>query len=118
LTQTPGFGGAYGIIDYAADTNTPYLMDTLSRSICVFDPDTLDWQTCFDPADGPVPRPLYGWGAIVGDSINNRLILINAQTGSAEPFGRDDVWAIDLDTGEWTEILAPSTTSITPTTSP
>ncbi len=40
--------------------------------------------------------------------LDNRLILINPQTGSQDFPGRDDVWAIDLDTGEWTEILAPS----------
>ena len=109
LPPTPDFDGAYGVIDYAADTNTAYVRDIGSKGICGFDPDTLGWQPCFDPADGPVPRPLVGWGAMVGDPINNRLILINSQTGSADSFGRDDVWAIDLDTGEWTEILAPST---------
>jgi hypothetical protein len=106
---TPDFGGAYGLIDYAADTDTPYVGIAEGEGICGLDPDTLGWQPCFDPDDGPVPRPLSGWSAIVGDSINNRLILINSQTGLADPGGRDDVWAIDLDTGEWTEILAPST---------
>ena len=109
LPPTPDFGGAFGIIDYAADTDTPYVMDIASEDICRFDPDTLGWEPCFDPADGPVPASMVWWGAIVGDPINNRLILINAVSNKADNTGQDDVWAIDLDTGEWTEILAPST---------
>jgi hypothetical protein len=112
LPPTPDFGGAWGIIDYAADTNTAYVRDMASEDICGFDPNTLDWQTCFDPADGPVPRPIVEWGAMVGDPINNRLILINALKGPRRDLtGDDGIWAIDLDTGQWTEILAPSTTS-------
>ena len=109
LPPTPDFGGAYGVIDYAADTNTAYVRDMASEDICGFDPNTLDWQTCFDPADGPVPRPIVEWGAMVGDPINNRLILINPLKGPRRDLtGDDGIWAIDLDTGEWTELLAPT----------
>jgi hypothetical protein len=111
LPPTPDFGGGFGQIDYAADTDTPYVLDIVSKNICGFDPDTLSWEPCFDPADAPGRQPGLWWGAIVGDAINNRLILINALSGSPDHTGEDDVWAIDLDTGEWTEILAPSTTS-------
>ena len=74
-------------------------MDSDGKDICGFDPDTLGWQPRFDSADGPVTRPLARWGAIVGDSINNRLILINSLNGSRD-LTSDDVWAINLDTGE------------------
>ena len=42
---------------------------------------------------------------MVGDPINERLILINGSDWSSPA---DDVWVIDLDTGEWLEFLAPS----------
>jgi hypothetical protein len=108
LAPTPDYGGWNVVTGYAADTNIAYVVGGDGRHICGFDPDTLGWQPCFDPADGPVPA--VGWGAIVGDSINNRLILINHLPDSRDVVMDfvDDVWAIDLDTGEWTEILAAS----------
>jgi len=40
----------------------------------------------------------------VDDPINNRLVLINGGWGSSA----DDVWAIDLGTGEWIQLLEAS----------
>ena len=44
---------------------------------------------------------------MVGDSINNRLVRINGVTiwAGIEPDG--NVWVINLDTGELTQLLAP-----------
>ena len=59
-------------------------------------------------ADG-APRPIQIPSAMVFDSINERLVVFNdwccVWPGSPTT---DDVWAIDLDTGIWTQILAPS----------
>ena len=107
LPPTPDFGGGWGIIDYAADTNTAYVRDMASEDICGFDPNTLDWQTCFDPADGPVPRPIVEWGAMVGDPINDRLVLMHGVYGNFWGSADDGVWAVALDTGETIELLAP-----------
>jgi hypothetical protein len=45
---------------------------------------------------------------MVGDPINQRLILINGVGGAWWSEAMDDVWAIDLDNGEWTQLLEPS----------
>ena len=69
----------------------------------------LSWPNgVYGPADDTVYVALRGeyicgFDTMVGDPINQRLILINGTGGSVE------VWAIDFDTGEWTQILAPST---------
>lgn len=64
-------------------------------NICVFDPQALSWGTCpIDSNDGP-QRDLTN-AAKVYDPINERLVFI-LMTG--------DVWAVDLDTGDWTRLL-------------
>ena len=107
---------------YAADTDTPYVSPwELSESglvrseVCGFDAETLGWQPCFAAGNGQAHherslagRELAGRTAMVGDSINNRLILMNPLSGDTQDF----VWAVDLDTGEWTEILAPSVSGL------
>jgi hypothetical protein len=63
--------------------------------ICVFDPETRSWGDCpIDSIDGPK------WGlenaAKVYDPINERLVFV---------LTNGNVWAVDLDTGDWTELL-------------
>ena len=57
-----------------------------------------------------IPAEVPSWydrfGAIVNDSINNRLILVN---GDPWQSAAKNAWAIDLGSEQWTQILAPST---------
>ena len=41
---------------------------------------------------------------MVGDPINQRLILISGLDDARE----SDVWAIDLENGGWTQLLEPA----------
>lgn len=78
--------------------------------LCGFDPDEIAWNRCYSaPEDFPALR--YDmFNAIVGDPINDRLLLLGGtyNTFSSDPPGTNDVWAIDLGTGEWAEVLAPT----------
>ena len=87
---------------YGAAGGTVYTTTRIKatpREICGFDADYKSWTACFDvpnsPDTGDFPFP-----ALVGDSINSRLLVIN---------GRASVGAIDLTTGDWTQLLAPAT---------
>jgi hypothetical protein len=86
----------------------PGLMRPGDLVICGFDTNALMWMDCFDtPAELNNHRHAV-YAAMVGDPINRRLILINGVGGSWWAIATDDVWAVDLDTGEWTELLEPS----------
>jgi hypothetical protein len=98
--------GSYGIISYAAGTDTALVATWPDNEICWFDPRSLTWDNCLE-ADYPPDVEGQGFGAMVGDPINNRLVLINPERGQ-NPAG-SAVWAVDLDTGEWTQLLAPPT---------
>jgi hypothetical protein len=81
------------------------IVDVFPGYICGFDPETLTWSSCFaSPGDDAYP----GFGAIVGDPINDRLVIINGIYGNFWVNATEHVWAIDLETGELTELLAPS----------
>jgi hypothetical protein len=43
---------------------------------------------------------------LVGDPVNNRLVVINPSASALATVSR--FGAIDLATGEWTQLLAPS----------
>ncbi len=75
-------------------------------ALCGFDTASLAW-TC-EKAPVTVPSFYYPFVAAVGDPINDRLVLINGIYGEWWSSAADDVWAIDLDTGEWAQILAPA----------
>jgi len=106
--------GGYSVISYAADTDTAYVQTWPNEEICWFDPGALTWDNCFESSDYPTDVARQGFSAMVGDPINNRLVLINPQ-GVWEPSvdglppSVSAVWAVDLDTGEWTQLLAPPT---------
>ena len=95
-------GGVYGPAD-----DTVYVK-LGGEDICGFDTSTLTWSACFDtPAD--LQNNLHiVFAAMVGDPINQRLILINGIGGDWWSEATKDIWAINLATGEWTQLLAPS----------
>ena len=104
LIESPGIGidvwpngtyGAAGGTVYAATQS----LDT-PHDICGFDANVKSWTACFDAPDD------VDIGPLVGDAINNRLVLLDA--GPWAGTIRNGISAIDLDTGEWTQILAPS----------
>jgi len=97
-----GTYGAAGGTVYAATMT----LDT-PHDICGFDANVKSWTACFDvPNDADI-------GPLVGDPVNNRLILLNAGPWSGTIL--NGIRAIDLDTGEWTQILAPSPIAYPPT---
>jgi len=100
--------GAYSIISYAADTDTAYVQTQPNEEICWFDPETLTWDNCFEGSDYPADVARQGFSAMVGDPINNRLVLINPHSFGQSP-AVSAVWAVDFDTGQWTQLLAPPT---------
>jgi hypothetical protein len=88
------YGAAGGTVYVATMTlDTPH-------DICGFDANVKSWTACFDaPDDADI-------GPLVGDSINNRLVLLNAGPWAGTILNGNG--AIDFDTGEWTQIVAPS----------
>jgi hypothetical protein len=85
---------------YAAGVDGAVLIDMEEPAfgegdVCVFDPDAPSWGTCSIDSDNGPQRDLTN-AAKVYDPINERLVFILA-TG--------DVWAVDLDTGDWTRLL-------------
>ena len=92
-----------GVYGPAADT---VYVKLGGGDVCGFDASSLTWNACFDT---PVALQEHtGFAAMVGDPINQRLILINGIGGAWGSETTDDVWAIDLDNGEWTQLLEPS----------
>jgi hypothetical protein len=106
-TDTPvvDLGWPNGVYGPADDT---VYVKLGGEGICGFDIGTLTWSACFDtPAD--LQNNLHiVFAAMVGDPINQRLILINGIGGDWWSNATKDIWAIDLATGEWTQLLAPS----------
>jgi hypothetical protein len=99
------YGAAGGTV--FATTNT---MDT-PHDICGFDANVKSWTACFDIPGATQTDRHQRFDAMVGDPINQRLILINGSGGGWEGprvTAGADVWTIDLDTGEWTQLLGPS----------
>lgn len=106
---------AFRRLDYATNTDTPYLVDPLAidATICRLAPTTYEWD-CLNLADGPGSVATSEPGllaATVGDPINGRVILIygygRGGDGSSS-YHRDEVWAVDFDTDEWTQLLSRS----------
>jgi hypothetical protein len=108
FTETPivdlGWPGAvYGPAD-----DTVYVSDLDGRlTMCGFDTSSLTWTCAKSPET--FPPGYYPFAAVVGDPINDRLVLINRVYGDWWSSAVDDVWATDLDNGEWAQLLAPST---------
>jgi hypothetical protein len=106
--KAPGDGvfAGFGRLHYATSTTTPYVQED---DICRLDVTTLEWA-CISLTGGPGQ---FGAGAgllaaMVGDPINDRVVLIYGYGPgfNGERFYEvNDVWAIDFDTGEWTQLL-------------
>jgi hypothetical protein len=102
-----GFGG-FGHMYYATSTNTPYIVDDVN-GVCRLDATALEWD-CVELADGPgVSGSGAGFlAAIVGDPINDRVILIYGYGpgfNGASHYEANALWAVDFVTGEWTQLL-------------
>lgn len=108
---------AFGRLDYATNTDAPYVVNSYAPdgTICRLAPTTYEWN-CLNLADG---SGAFGYGtsgsgqlaATVGDPINGRVILIYGYGpgGDGKPYyGRNEVWAVDFDTDEWTALLSRS----------
>ena len=100
-----GFGAAY----YAVGADTVY---TFGEEVCRLDAEARNWACADFPGD-PTIDHYDEFAARVGDPINNRIVLIDGSCcggfSSELPTPRHshDVWAINIDTGEWIELLAP-----------
>ena len=105
--KAPGNGvvfGWFGRLGYATSTQTPVVE---GDGICRLDPANLDW-TCVSLVDGPDSDGEGQLGAIVGDPINNRIVLIYGYGpgyNGERFYDVNDIWAIDFETGEWTQLL-------------
>jgi hypothetical protein len=103
------FGQANGTV-YVYDWRGRDLVEDRDRALCGFDADTLSWACHDAPAEIPAKyvAKYVAFAALTDDPINNRLVLVNGVHGDSWRDATDDVWAVDLDTGEWTQILSPS----------
>ncbi len=105
-TDSPGVDLGWPGAVYGPADDTVFVSDREGRfALCGFDTASLTW-TC-EKAPEAVPSKYDVFAAAVGDPINNRLVLINGVYGDWWSSAADDVWAIDLDTDEWTRILEP-----------
>jgi len=114
-TATPGISFGWPKAQYGPAADTVYVAEGVwtyggvfdtrfPGQICGFDPGTFAWTSCFAIPNGP---RYASFAAMVGDPINNRLVLINGVYGNFWVNADGNVWAIDLDTGELTRLLAP-----------
>lgn len=91
---------AYGPVGGTVYTTTR--IQANAKEICGFDANDKSWTACFDVPATPGTQ-LLPFPALVGDPINNRLLVINGRENASR------VGAIDLATGNWTQLLAPTT---------
>jgi hypothetical protein len=91
---------------YGTGDGTVQVYIERESSVCWFDAETRTWLCRTGPPD--TLEASFGVSAIVGDPINNRLLLIHGLHGDSSTDATDSVWAMDLATGEWNQVLAPS----------
>lgn len=82
---------------------TTETMDT-PHDICGFDANVESWTACFDIPNNPGIGVHFS--ELVGDPINNRLVVVNPMASAWASVSR--IGAINLDTGGWTQLLAPA----------
>lgn len=95
-------GGAFGRFYYATSSDTVKVQS--GGDICQLDATNPDGRTCITP---PIGSHDF-FEAMVGDPINHRIVLISSYCCGMNGESSDDVWAIDFDASEWTELLARS----------
>ncbi|MDJ0497728.1 MAG: hypothetical protein QNJ89_07860, partial [Acidimicrobiia bacterium] len=94
----------FGMHDFFEAGETLFLPETVfvgDMTVCGLDTDTLAWSRCYEDLT-PAFGTLSSW---VSDPINNRVILTES-TSTRGTSSAHDVWALDLDTGSLTEIVA------------
>jgi hypothetical protein len=108
FTETPTVDLGWPSAVYGPADDTVYVSSHDGRfTLCRLNTVSLTW-TC---SKGPeaLPSSYYtAFAAALGDPINDRLVLINGLYGSFWSSTVDDVWAIDLDTGAWIQLLESS----------
>jgi hypothetical protein len=100
-----GVWGGFGAFRYATGGATAHTFG--GAGVCRLDPATLHWE-CSEAG-----RQVEGPSAMVYDSINDRIVVINDHCCNWP--GRtvtDGVYAIDFETGERIELLAAADTRI------
>jgi hypothetical protein len=105
------WGRAFGRAHYAVGADTAYITAASPGEVCRLDAEHRRW-TCADFTGDPTIDHYEGFVARVGDTIHHRIVLIDGYCCGG--FSTDlpeqhnyDVWAIDMDTGEWVQLLAP-----------
>jgi hypothetical protein len=115
-TATPGVGVGWPHAQYGPAADSVFvaegvwvyggMLDTqFPDQVCGFDPDAQAWTWCFPMPGG---SKYSSFSAIAGDPINDRLVHVHGVYGNFWTSSDDGVWAVDLDTGETIELLAPS----------
>jgi hypothetical protein len=94
-----GVMGGFGAFEFATSTETAYVF---GNGVCRLDPISLDW-TCTGKPD--IPRSVQNFESMVGDPINNRLLLFHGSCCGLYPTMHDDIWALNTDTGKWSLLL-------------
>lgn len=98
-----GVRGGFGSFSYATGGNTAFV---LGDAVSGLDGATLSWERINRVGRTSVAQMP---AAMIVDSINNRLVLINEWGGNWPGTLTDDsVTALDLNTGEWIELLGKS----------
>ncbi len=108
-----GIFAGFGRLKYATSTGGPYVLDD-KGDICRLHPTALEWD-CINLAGGPESDPGRAGllGAVVGDSINNRIVLIYGYGpgfNGERFYDVNAIWAIDFQTKEWTQLLSATGT--------
>jgi hypothetical protein len=113
-TRTPAISFGWPKAQYGPAADTAFVAEGVtydgrfdaqfSNQICGFDIDTSAWTLCY-----PMPgdSSYASFAAMVGDPINERLVVLHGVYGNFWALSDDGVWAIALDTGETTELLTP-----------
>jgi hypothetical protein len=101
-----GVVGGFGSFRYAYGGETAYALTGTELTICRLEPATTSWACSSHPPPGE-PGINQVPSAMVFDPITNRLVIINDWC-CVWPGGMttNDVWAIDLDTGQTIELLS------------
>ncbi len=103
--KPPPIDGGFATLIHAVGPHGAHF-SSQNRDLCGFNPAIADWE-CWPKA----PTSHEGiLDAMVFDPINGRLLTIGASWSGWEPpeWYTDPVWALDVETGVWSEILAPS----------
>ncbi len=94
---------------WGGNTNSDPLIFNITQQLWAWDGET--WDRIETSGDRPSRRSFLG---SLHDTLRNRLVIFGGQQGDFVSFAFNDTYALDLNTGVWTE-LDPGT-SFSPTT--